>query len=168
MDILASIVIALIMLASAIIIWLGFPGTFIMTILVFLWGWGSGFETFTLMHAIWILVVTFALEGVEFLLGSITAQAYGATRRSAAMGIMGGILGTIIGAGVFAIFGALIGLLAGSYFGVYWSERMEKREKREAARAALAALMGNMAAKLLKSTAAIVVGVWMIRVILAN
>lgn len=168
MDVLAAIVISLIMVASAIIIWLGFPGTFIMTILVFLWGWGSGFETFTLVHSIWVLVVTFILEGVEFLLGSITAQIYGASRRSAFLGIVGGIVGTILGAGVFAIFGALVGLLAGSYLGVYWGELINGMEKKDAARAALAALMGNVAAKLLKSTAAIVIGVWMIRVIFAS
>jgi len=165
MEIIATILIALVTLVSTVVVWLSLPGTFFMAGLVLLWGLFSGFATFTINHFITVLVAVLLLEGIEFLLGGFTAKISGASNRSAWLGIVGGLVGTFLGAALFVLIGALVGLLTGSYLGVYWGEKQRGRSHRAAAGAALATLLGNMAAKLLKSSAAVVIGVWMIRMV---
>jgi uncharacterized protein YqgC (DUF456 family) len=161
MNVLIIIGIVLFSLVVALLTWIGVPGTFIISFFVLLCGWLSGFEAVTFTHFAAILGISILLEGVEFLMGGLAARYYGASRRSAIFAILGGIIGTIIGAAIIIPIGALIGLLTGSYVGAYVSEKFSGKSDADSARAALGAVLGNIVSKTLKSTAVVVIGIWL-------
>ena len=136
-----------------------------MSIFALIWGWFIDFSVITVNHILIMFGISVVLEGFEFLFAGVAARYYGASKRSALFAIVGGIVGTILGAGMFLLVGAFLGLLSGSYLGAYFSERLSGKSSAESARAALGAVMGNIVSKTIKSTAAIAMGVWMIRVL---
>ena len=115
MDVLIITGIILFTIVIALITWIGIPGTFIISVLVLVCGWITGFAAITGTHILTIFAISIFLEMVEFFMGGLAARYYGASRRSAVFAVLGGITGTIIGVGIFLPVGALIGLIAGSY-----------------------------------------------------
>ena len=161
MDILIIIGIILLTLVIALVTWIGVPGTFIMSILVLICGWVTGFAAISGSHIFTIFAISIFLEVVEFLMGGLAARYYGAERRSAIFAILGGVIGTIIGVSILVPVGALIGLVAGSYLGAYMGEKLSGKTDALAARAALGAVLGNVVSKTLKSTAVLIIGIWL-------
>jgi len=141
MDILIIIGIILLTLVIALVTWIGVPGTFIMSILVLICGWVTGFAAISGSHIFTIFAISIFLEVVEFLMGGLAARYYGAERRSAIFAILGGVIGTIIGVSILVPVGALIGLVAGSYLGAYMGEKLSGKTDALAARAALGAVL---------------------------
>ncbi len=161
MDVLIIIGVILFTIIVALITWVGIPGTFIMSILVLVCGWITNFAAITLHHIIVIFAISIILEGVELVMGGLAARYFGASRRSALFAILGGIAGTFIGVGILVPVGALIGLFAGSYLGAYISENLAGKSSADSARAALGAVLGNVVSKTLKSTAVVIIGIWL-------
>jgi len=163
MDVITIMLIIFITVVSTVTIWLNLPGSFIMAGFTFLWAWISGFGVITLPEVLTILVLVVVLEILEFALSGLATRMTGATKRSAFLAILGGFLGTIILGSMFFVVGALVGLFLGSYLGAYWGEIQAGKSKVGARKAAMGALLGTLAAKVLKSSAVIVLGVWMIK-----
>ena len=161
MAILIIIGIMLFTVVVALITWIGVPGTFIMSVLVLVCGWITGFAAITPTHVIVIFAISILLEVVEFFMGGLAARYYGAGRRSALFAILGGLAGTIIGVGILLPIGALAGLFAGSYLGAYLGEKLSGKTDADAARAALGAVLGNVVSKTLKSAAVVIIGIWL-------
>jgi len=163
MELLSIILILIVAMLSAVVIWFNFPGSFIMAGFTFLWAWISGFKVISLYEILVILVLVVLLEIMEFALSGLAARYTGAGKRSAFLAIVGGFLGTIILGAMFFVIGALVGLFLGSYLGAYWGEIQAGKDQAHARKAAMGALLGNVAAKVLKSSAVLVLGVWMIK-----
>lgn len=161
MDIVIITGIILFTLVIALITWIGVPGTFIMSVLVLVCGWITGFAAISGSHIFTIFAVSIFLEVVEFLMSGVAARYYGAERRSAIFAILGGVIGTIIGVSILVPIGALIGLITGSYLGAYLGEKLSGKSDARAARAALGAVLGNVVSKTLKSTAVLIIGIWL-------
>jgi len=161
MDVLIIIGIILFTIVVALVTWIGVPGTFIMSVFVLVCGWITGFAAVTATHVLTIFAISIALEVVEFFMAGVAARYYGASRRSAVFAILGGITGTIIGVSILVPVGALIGLFAGSYLGAYLGEKLSGKTDADAARAALGTVLGNVASKTLKSTAVVIIGIWL-------
>lgn len=161
MDVLIIIGIILFTAVVALVTWIGVPGTFIMSVLVLVCGWITGFAAITPTHVIVIFTISIFLEVVEFFMGGVAARYYGASRRSALFAILGGIVGTIVGLGILVPIGALVGLFTGSYLGAYLGEKLSGKTDADAARAALGTVLGNVASKTLKSTAVVIIGIWL-------
>ena len=134
-----------------------------MLIFIFIWGWIDGFVVISILEILAVLVILILLEILEFTLSGLVAKYSGGEKRSALLAIFGGLMGTIVLGSLFFIVGALVGLFLGSYLGAYLGEVQVGKSKVEARKAALGALFGTLAAKLIKSSMAIVIGVWMIR-----
>ncbi|GEM_PF-263288 len=164
MEVLIIIGFIILTVLAVILTWIGIPGTFIMAVVAFIGGWMTDYATLTVGHILIMFAVSIILEVVEFFLGGLAVKYFGAGNRTAIFAIAGGIAGTIIGAGMLFLAGAFFGLLAGSYAGAYLSEILEGKTGAEAVRTAFGAVMGNVVSKVLKSTAVIIMGVWMIRV----
>ena len=145
--------------------WLGIPGTFLIAVTMLIWGWLTDFHLVTVGVILVLVGVSILLEVMELLLGGIAARYYGGSSRSAVCAIMGGVLGTIVGAGVLLLIGALAGLLAGSYLGAFLSEAMSGKPISESNRVALGTVLGNVASKGIKSTAVILMGIWIYTII---
>ncbi|GAG48740.1 unnamed protein product, partial [marine sediment metagenome] len=142
MDILIIIGVILFTIVIALITWIGIPGTFIMSVLVLVCGWITGFAAITATHVLIIFTISVFLEVVEFFMGGLAARYYGASRRSAVFAVLGGLAGTIIGVSILVPVGALIGLIAGSYLGAYLSEKLSGKTDADATRAALGTVLG--------------------------
>jgi uncharacterized protein YqgC (DUF456 family) len=166
MDIVIIIVIVLLMILAALVTWVGIPGTFIMSAVAFFYGWATSFEAVTGSHILTMVGISLILEGLEFFLSGVAARLYGATRRSAVFAILGGIAGALIGVGFFIPVGAFVGLLVGSYLGAYLSEKLSGKSDAEAARSALGTVVGNVTSKAIKSTAAVIFGIWLIKAVI--
>lgn len=163
MDILIIIGISLLTIVMALVTWVGIPGTFLMSIFALICGLATNFASITVYHILFFFALAIILEVIEFFMGGLAARLYGANRRSVVFAILGGIAGTIIGVGILIPFGALVGLFAGSYLGAYISEKFSGKTDAEAVRAAFGTVIGNVVSKTLKSTAVIVIGIWLIK-----
>ncbi len=161
MDVLIIIGIILFTIVVALITWIGVPGTFIMSVFVLVCGWITGFTAITPTHVIVIFAISIVLEVVEFFMGGLAARYYGASRRSALFAILGGIAGTIIGVSILVPIGALVGLFTGSYLGAYLGEKLSGKIDADSVRAALGTVLGNVVSKTLKSTAVVIIGIWL-------
>ncbi len=161
MDVLIIIGIILFTIVVALITWIGVPGTFIMSVFVLVCGWITGFTAITPTHVIVIFAISIVLEVVEFFMGGLAARYYGASRRSALFAILGGIAGTIIGVSILVPIGALVGLFTGSYLGAYLGEKLSDKTDADSGRAALGTVLGNVVSKTLKSTAVVIIGIWL-------
>jgi len=163
MELLYLILILVISVVSAGTIWLGLPGSFLMLGFIFIWGWAGDFALISFTEIIVILAIMIILELMEFVLSGLAVRYTGAGKRSAFLAIIGGLLGTIILGSLFFLVGAITGLLVGSYLGAFWGERQAGKDKIQARKAAIGALVGTIAAKVIKSSVTIMIGVWMIK-----
>ena len=133
---------------------------------IFIWVWIGHFTLLSFVELLVLLGLLILLELLEFLLGGLAAKYTGAEKRSALLAIIGGLLGTIILGSLFFVVGAVVGLFLGSWLGAYWGEVQAGKSRQTARRAALGALLGSIAAKVIKSAATVIMGVWMIREVL--
>ena len=152
-------------LIAVCVTWLGIPGTFLIAVAALIWGGLTDFHLITIGVILVLFGVSILLEITELLLGGLAARYCGASRRSAVCSIIGGILGTIIGAGVLFLIGAFAGLLAGAYLGAFLSEAMSGKSISESNRVALGTVLGNVASKGIKSTAVILMGIWIFTIV---
>ena len=162
MNVLIAIGLSLLTLVFALTTWIGIPGTFIMALIALIAGWATGFEEILARHILVLFAVAILLEVVEFFLGGLAARISGASRRSAIFAILGGLVGAIIGAGTIFLIGALFGLFMGSFLGAFISEKLDGKTNAEASRAAAGAVIGNVVSKSMKSTAVVIIGIWLI------
>lgn len=130
---------------------------------VFIWAWLDSFVLISSNEILIILAIMVFLEILEYALSGLAAKFTGAEKRSAFLAIIGGIAGTIFLGSLFFVVGAVLGLFIGSYLGAYWGELQAGKTKADARRAAMGALMGSIAAKLIKSSMTVVIGIWMIK-----
>ncbi|NQV16475.1 DUF456 domain-containing protein [bacterium] len=163
MEVLTLLLIILFTVISAVTIWLNLPGSFIMLAFVYVWAWLGDFALISVPQILIILAIMLLLEILEYVLSGIALKYTGAEKRSAFLAVLGGVLGTIILGSLFFVVGAVLGLFVGSYLGAYWGELQAGKSNAAARRAAIGALMGNIAAKVLKSSMTVVIGVWMIK-----
>ncbi len=134
-----------------------------MLLFIFIWAWIGGFVLISMNEILVILGIMVLLEILEYALAGFAARYSGAEKRSAFLAIIGGLLGTIILGSLFFILGAILGLFIGSYLGAYWGEKQAGKNIAVARKAALGALVGSLAAKVIKSSMTLIIGVWMIR-----
>ncbi len=167
MEILLNLLILLVSVIALLLVWLNLPGTFLMAALLFAAVFVSE-DVFNLQQAFIALGGMVLLEGIELGLGGLTARLYGGSPGTARWAIVGGLLGTIIGASLFLIIGAFAGMLAGSWLAVFSYERKLGASISEARMAAFGSLLGNVAAKLMKNAAVVILGIWMARQLTSN
>lgn len=162
MELLGLILIICMIVFSTAMIWLSLPGSFIMVVFIFLWAWIGDFGLISLSEVIIVLGIMVILEILELGLSGLTVRYTGAEKHSAYLAIIGGMLGTIILGSLFLIVGAIIGLFIGSYLGAFLGEHQAGKDIAQARRAAFGALLGTIAAKVIKSSATVIIGIWMI------
>ena len=155
--VIAGIFILLILVCST---WFGIPGTFLISIGALIRGWFTGFEIISIGVIVTLLLISTFLEILEFVLAGLTAKYSGGSKRTAVLGILGGLIGAVIGGGILFLIGAFVGLLAGSFFGAFLSESIGGTSFMKSTKISLSTIMGNIAAKLIKSTTVIVMGIW--------
>ena len=140
--------------------WFGIPGTFLISIGALIWGWSTGFILITPGIIITCFVISVFLELLEIFFSGLMVKFSGGSKKTAVFAILGGFIGAILGTGFLFLIGAFLGLLIGSFLGALFGELMSGKTVLDSMKISLSTIMGNIAAKLIKSTTVIVMGIW--------
>lgn len=147
-----EVVFIIILAFSLIANFLSIPGNFIVVINALWYGLVTGFEKYSFTFLFTLVVIALAVEFCEFVLLSIGARRYGASRWGVVGGIVGGIVGSISGAFVTPILGAILGGFLGVMLGTLIVEMIfKKRNLRETSRAILGVLIGKVGSLTVKA-----------------
>jgi len=95
----------------------GIPGNLLIALNAFIYGIITRFDDFSFAFVLSLFIIVVALEFLEYLLISLTARKYGASKIGVAGGIFGGVLGGISGAFITPVLGAIIGSVIGVFVG---------------------------------------------------
>ena len=161
-----SIAAILLIIISIILTWMGISGTILLSIVALTWAWKTNFEIIPIGTMVTIFAIAIFLEILEFSLSGILARYQGGSKRTALLGMLGGFVGAVIGVGFLFVIGGFIGLLIGSFLAALFSEIYAGRPLERSMRIALSTIMGNLAAKIIKTIAIIVMGIYLLSLVL--
>ncbi|NOY53592.1 MAG: DUF456 domain-containing protein [Deltaproteobacteria bacterium] len=136
-------------------IFFGLPGTWLILVTSFLYGYADSFEKLGLTLLAVLAVIAVAAEGLEYLLGMAGAKRFGASRKGAVASLVGGIIGAVLCAPLFFGIGALPGLFAGAFFGAFFYEWTTQRDLRHSFRSGVGAFLGRVSGTMVKLLAAL-------------
>jgi len=136
-------------------IFFGLPGTWLILLTSFFYGYAGHFEKFGFPLLTLLAVVALVAELLEYLLGMAGAKRFGASRKGAIASIVGGIIGAIVCAPLFFGIGALLGLFAGAFLGAFLYEWITQRDLEHSLRSGFGALLGKVSGTMVKLLAAL-------------
>ncbi|MFQ5584520.1 MAG: DUF456 family protein, partial [Calditrichia bacterium] len=109
------------------------------------YGIATNFETVTVSFILTMVLIAAIVEFVEYLIISLGARRYGASRWGVVGAILGGIIGSLSGFTFSPVFGAVIGGFIGVIVGTILLELIIKKKNVQAALyAMLGALIGKV------------------------
>lgn len=155
----ALLLLAIVLIASLIMIPFGLPGLWVMlgaAVIYSATGGGASIGTATLVLVGLLAVIA---EVIEYVLSARYVRIYGGSRRGAWGAIIGGTIGAIMGVPI-PIIGSLIGAFAGSFVGALIAELGAGAGKKDASRAAFGALVGRAVAAAMKVAIGLAIAVW--------
>lgn len=155
LEILGQIVFWSIMLICIILIPIGIPGTFLIVLNGFVYGWLTDFVevTFGLLGV--LLGVAILAEVIEFFIGAATAGKFGASKQAMIGAIVGGFVGAIWMTALMPIVGTLVGAFAGAFGGATLVEYFQTNDWSKAVNVGLGAFLGTLGGKLTKIAAGV-------------
>src|SRR2546422_9199049 len=118
---LATVLLALCLLAGLVLVPLGLPGLWVMVAGVVGYGWLTDFRSVGVTTIALVLGLALVGEIVETWLGFRLARRYGGSSRAGWGALVGGIVGAVVGVPV-PIIGSVIAGLVGSFAGAARSE----------------------------------------------
>ena len=142
---------------------LGLGGTFILLALALGVAWAGHFTTLSLLTWSLLFVAALLVEALEFFLGVLMAQRFGATRWGMIGALLGGIAGTVVGTAGWPVVGTLVGALLGSFLGAVAGEILRGGGARKGVRAGCGAFLGRALAGAVKLALGLLIAVVTIR-----
>jgi len=136
-------------------IFFGLPGTWLILLTSFLYGYAGHFEKIGLPLLSVLTGIVVVAEVLEYLLGMTGARRFGASRMGALASIAGGIIGAIVCAPLFFGVGALFGLFGGAFLGAFLYEWVARRDLEHSVRSGIGALLGRISGTMVKLLAAL-------------
>lgn len=155
METVGFILLAFFFLVGFFSILFGLPGTWLILVVSFLYGYAGHFEKFGVPLLAFLAVVTVAAEGLEYLLGMAGAKRFGASRKGAIASMAGGIIGAVLCTPLFFGIGALPGLFVGAFLGAFSYEWVTQRDLKHSFRSGLGAFLGRVTGTMVKLLAAL-------------
>lgn len=122
----------------------GLPGNSLLAGSSLVYGIFTGFESFSITFVLTLFAIVVLIEFLEFLIISLTAKKYGASKWGISGGIVGGILGAISGAFITPVLGAIIGSIAGVFLGAFALEFIRTTNLRGSLYSGLGAFLGKL------------------------
>jgi uncharacterized protein YqgC (DUF456 family) len=156
-----TLLLAVALLLSLVMIPLGLPGTWVMILAGVAHSYlvpASGIGAVAILGCV---VIAFAAELLEFTVLARYTRKFGGSRRGAWGAIAGGLVGAVVGVPV-PIIGSVLGAIAGSFAGALAAEYTRGAGHGDATRAATGAAIGRAMAMGLKAGAGCVIGVWLL------
>lgn len=145
----------LVMLISIGVIPFGVPGTFVIVVNAFVYGWLTDFADITWKLLGILLLISILVEVVEFFLGAAAAGKYGASRLGMIGAIVGGFFGAVWGTPVVPPIGIIVGAFVGAFVGAALFEYIDSRDFDRSLRVGYGAFLGTVGGRLTKIAAAV-------------
>lgn len=145
----------LVLLTGLVVIPFGIPGTFLIVLDSFIYGWATGFQSVSLEFVGILLAISLAVEAVEFFLGALTAKKYGSSRWGMWGAILGGFFGALWLTPLTPPFGTFLGAFAGAFGGAFLFEFLSQKDVHRALKAGWGAFLGALGGKVLKIVTAL-------------
>jgi uncharacterized protein YqgC (DUF456 family) len=117
------------------------PGTLLMGLAVFWYGWIDGFVNLHWGWAMFLILVSLFAGTADVWLPLMGAKSGGASPRSILWGILGSVIGFIAGS-VIPVLGSLIGALVGYLGGIYLSEFQRLQDSKQSLKAVIGGVAG--------------------------
>jgi uncharacterized protein len=160
-----TLYIAGVVLALALVV-IGLPGTFVIVITAFIYGYTTGFENLSVNCLLLLLSLSVFAELADNLISMFWARRYGSSARGIVGSIIGALIGSVIGSALLPIIGTILGGLLGSFVGAYLSEYHRLRDNGRAVRAGWGAFAGRMAGIALKLLIAAIMAYLFLRIVI--
>ena len=159
---LAITLLAVVLLASLLMVPLGLPGLWVMLGAALLYNVllpAGGIGWVTLVFCGVLVVVA---EVLEFTVGSRYTRKYGGSKRAGWGSIIGGIAGAMVGLPI-PVIGSVIGAFVGAFVGALVGEFTVPKESRgDLTKVAMGAVVGRAVAAALKTGIGVVIMVWIL------
>ncbi len=102
-----------------------------------------------------LLLISIAVEAVEFFIGAAATGKFGGSRQAMFGAIVGGFLGAVWATSILPLVGTLFGAFAGAFAGAASFEYLGSRDMEKSLRVGFGAFLGTLGGKLTKIAAAI-------------
>ncbi len=139
-----------VLIVSLLAIPVGLPGTFVIVLSAFIFGWITSFVSLTGGTIFTLLICAIIAEATEFFIGAATANKYGGSRYGMTGAIIGGFLGAIWMTPIFPILGTLLGAFAGAFGGATLFEYSHTKDWDASIKVGVGAFLGTLGGKLTK------------------
>lgn len=145
---------------SAILVPLGFPGTWLMVVGGVAYNYLTGTDAIGWVAIVGCTIIALVGEIGEYALTARYTERYGGSRRAGWGAVLGGMVGAIMGVPV-PLVGSVIGAFVGSFVGALVFEYTRHADHTAATRVATGALIGRVVATALKVALACVIATWL-------
>lgn len=156
-----TLLLAVILLGSLILIPFGLPGTWAMVASAVGFNLVAGGDRIGTVSLLVVVGMAVAGEVLEFSLSGRYTRKYGGSRRAGWGAIVGGIVGAIVGVPV-PIVGSMVGAFVGAFVGALVAEYSLQANAAAATRVATGALIGRVVAAALKVAIGLAMAVWIL------
>jgi hypothetical protein len=155
LEILGHVLFWLTMIGGIAIIVVGLPGTFLIVVNSFVFGWFTGFVDLTAGVLLGLLAIALVAEGIEFFLGAAAAARFGGSKMAIGGAIVGGFLGAIWLTSLLPVFGTIAGAFIGAFGGAALFEYIGTKDWDRSLQAGYGAFLGALGGRLTKIAAAV-------------
>lgn len=149
------ILLAIICFVGFLIIFIGLPGLFVITIGAFVYGLLTGFVNINWTIIIILLAIAITAEIIEFFFGIFFAKRFKVSKNGITGGIIGSIIGAIVGVPI-PVVGSLVGMFTGAFVGAFLFEYLKNKNIKLAYKAGTGVLLGKGGAILIKVALAVI------------
>ncbi len=154
-----TVLLAIALFASLLLIPLGFPGTWLMVGAAALYAYAAPGAHIGVVTLAGCAIIALVMEMLDIGVAAQYTRRYGGSPRGAWGAIVGGLAGAVIGLPV-PVIGSVLGAIVGSFAGALVGEYSSGAAHDVAARAAVGAAIGRAVAMGLKAGAGVVIAVW--------
>lgn len=138
------------------IIFLGFPGTFLILGAALVFAWLGDFRAITWPFLGVLLGIALIAEGVEFALGAVAAGKFGSTKTGMIGAIVGAFVAGLLATPILPPLGMILGAFVGAFVGAVAFELAATGDWPRSLRAGYGAFWGTLGGRAFKVLAAVV------------
>ena len=156
-----TLLLALILFGSLLLIPFGLPGTWLMVAAAVGFNVLTGGDRIGTLSLVIVAAMAVTGEVLEFSLTGRYTRKYGGSRRAGWGAIIGGMMGAFVGVPL-PIVGSMIGAFVGAFVGALIADFTREGNASTATRVATGALIGRVAAAALKVAIGLAMAVWIV------
>jgi len=150
-----AVALTLTCLAGVLMTMFRLPGTWLIVVIVAVYGWVDGWVRITGTTILLLLGIAVIAEALETAVSVLAVRRVGASRKAAIGGVVGGFVGMLVFSIPIPLIGTVLGALIGCFVGAMIGETLARRDLNLATKAGLVSAVGFAFGAMLKTAAAI-------------